>query len=338
VTGLLRHCICIAICVGASVVASTARCADGAPREGESKSTIRLVSAEESSSAEEPNAASNAGPKATENAPLQQPEALPELFPLEVPPQPAEQPSGEVEPRDAPPDSLEDSATHAAVGNQTITPAESQFSRLKWLGLRHSSVSGRNAGMGVPLVGTSWLNRPYYFGIDLGTTWIAVPPQADITRDIDTYGGIYAGYDWDYYWGSEFAIQRATPELINKNARDANRGDRLMLWTASMLYYPWGDTYYRPYWRCGIGEMEIDYPTDNGHRRDEGLWAFPIGIGIKYPVRRWLAARAEFADQIGVGNSGVAAQHDLTLTFALEWRFGAHPRSYWPWNPSRHIW
>ena len=35
---------------------------------------------------------------------------------------------------------------------------------------------------------------------------------------------------------------------------------------------------------------------------------------------------------------GVATQHDLTLTFGLEWRFGAHPRSYWPWNPSRHIW
>jgi len=88
----------------------------------------------------------------------------------------------------------------------------------------------------------------------------------------------------------------------------------------------------------GIGATEIDFPTDGGHRRNEELWTFPVGFGLKYPIRRWLAARAEFADQLALGNNGVATQHDLTLTFGLEWRFGARQRSYWPWNPSRHIW
>ena len=55
-------------------------------------------------------------------------------------------------------------------------------------------------------------------------------------------------------------------------------------------------------------------------------------------AEEWLAARTEFTDQLAIGNTGVATQHDLTLTFGLEWRFGVHPRSYWPWNPSRHIW
>ena len=71
--------------------------------------------------------------------------------------------------------------------------------------------------------------------------------------------------------------------------------------------------------------MEIDYPADDGHRRDETLWAFPIGIGIKYPIRRWLATRAEITDQIGIGNNGVNSQHDFTLTFALEWRLRRPP-------------
>jgi hypothetical protein len=235
--------------------------------------------------------------------------------------------------------SLDDYSTEG-VGDEPPpqTESESFFSRLKWLGLRHYSADGRNAGMGTPLVGTSWLNRPYYFGVDLGTVWEMDRVQSDVSRDTDMYGGIYGGWDWDYYWGTELAIQRATPELIDEHVPNAPRGDRMMIYSASMMYYPWGDSFFRPYWRVGIGEMDIDYPMDNGLRRDESLWTFPIGIGIKYPVRRWLAARAELTDELGLGNSGVATQHDLTLTLALEWRFGAHPRSYWPWNPSRHIW
>lgn len=221
---------------------------------------------------------------------------------------------------------------------ESMPESDSYFSGLKWLGFRHSSYSGRNAGIGVPLTGTSWLNRPYYVGGDIGTAWLTRPINTDLTNDIDMFGGVFAGYDWDYYWGTEFAVNRATPEIINETRRDAKRGDRLMEESLSLMYYPWGDSLFRPYWRFGIGATEIDYPTDRGHRRDEMLWTFPIGVGIKYPFRRWLAARAEFADQLALGNDGVATQHDLTLTFGLEWRFGVHPRSYWPWNPSRHIW
>jgi hypothetical protein len=222
--------------------------------------------------------------------------------------------------------------------SEEMPESDSYFSTLQWLGLRHSCYSGRNAGVGIPLTGTSWLNRPYYLGGNIGTAWLTRPINSNLTNDIDMFGGVFAGYDWDYYWGTELSINRATPEIINKNARDADRGDRLMEESLSLIYYPWGDSLFRPYWRVGIGATEIDYPTDDGFRRDETLWTFPIGIGLKYPFRRYLAARAEFTDQLAVGNSDVAAQHDLTLTFGLEWRFGVHPRSYWPWNPSRHIW
>jgi len=216
--------------------------------------------------------------------------------------------------------------------------AESRFSRLGWLGLHHSSINGRNVEMGVPFVGTSWLNRPYYVGVDYATLWITQPPLDNVSNDVDLYGGLYAGCELDYYWGAELSVQRATPELVNSQSPSAARGDRMMMWTANLMYYPWGDAWFRPYWRCGIGGMEIDFPNDAGIRLDETLWAFPIGIGIKFPLERWLTARAEFADQIGIGNAGIATQHDLTFSFALEWRFGARPRSYWPWNPSRHIW
>jgi hypothetical protein len=217
-------------------------------------------------------------------------------------------------------------------------PSDSPFSKLRWLGLRHSSTHGRSAGLGIPLTGTSWLNRPYYVGADIGTVWLTRPVKDDFTDDTDMFGGIFGGCDWDHYWGTELAVHRATPEIINENDRDADRGDRLMEWTASLMYYPWGDAVFRPYWRLGIGATDFDFPDPTGNRQGETLWTFPIGVGLKYPFRRWLAARAEFADQLALGNSGLATQHDLTLTVGLEWRFGVHPRSYWPWNPSRHIW
>ncbi len=217
-------------------------------------------------------------------------------------------------------------------------PPKSYRPFMSWLNLRHSYTHGRNVGLGHPMVGTSWLNRPYYVGGELGNLWLTESVEPSVSDDVDAFGGVFFGCDWDHYWGSEFALLRATPELINSAAPDADRGDRLMIWSANLMYYPWGDSWFRPYWRWGIGATELDYPTDTGFRRDETLWTFPIGMGVKYPFRRWLAGRAELTDHWAWGNDGIATQHNISLTLGLEWHFGAHPRSYWPWHPSRHIW
>lgn len=329
VTGLLRTRILFALILSALAVFLPARLSTAAPPVSSQKSTIKLLAAPQPDSEMRSIVAAN-----LEDDPPPQSENLPELFPYVPPPQSDDSPPGAEQPIQR----LEDYDSQAQIEGGPPCESNTYYSKLGWLGLKHSSTDGRNAGIGVPLMGTSWLNRPYYIGADIGAVWVTRPIETHITTDTDMYGGIYAGYDWDYYWGTELALQRGTPELINEEARDAPRGDRMMIWNANLMYYPWGDSMVRPYWRCGIGGMEIDFPTDRGYRQDETLWNFPIGVGIKYPVRRWLAARAEITDQIGLGNSGVNSQHDITLTFGLEWRLGAHPRSYWPWNPSRHIW
>jgi len=208
----------------------------------------------------------------------------------------------------------------------------------RWLGLRHSSTHGRHAGLGRPLVGTSWRNRPFYVGGELGTLWITRPIHDNVNRDIDAFGGIFFGWDSDHYWGHELRFDWSTPELKNSEARDADRTDSLFAWSYNAMYYPWGDAKFRPYWRAGIGNTRFDFPLDDGSRHDEWMLTFPLGIGVKYPVRRWLAARADLTDHLTIDGSDLPTMNNLTLTFGLEWHFGAHPRSYWPWNPSRHIW
>ncbi|MCI0492188.1 MAG: porin family protein [Planctomycetes bacterium] len=217
-------------------------------------------------------------------------------------------------------------------------PTRPYLPGISWFGLRHSHTHGRHVGLGWPLTGSSWLNRPYYVGGELGTLWMTRSVEDSVSRDTDLFGGIYLGWDWDYYWGGELKFNWSTPELTNSQAPDAPRTDSLFLWSYSLMYYPWGDAMLRPYWRCGIGNTAVDFPTDWGSRHDEWLLTFPLGIGVKYPVRRWLAARAEVTDQLALGQNGIPTQHNLTLTFGLEWRFGARPKSYWPWYPSRHIW
>jgi hypothetical protein len=209
--------------------------------------------------------------------------------------------------------------------------------RPQWFGLRHSSTHGRNVGRGQPLTGTSWRNRPYYVGGQIGPMWFTQSLDENVSTDIDTFGGIFAGWDSDHYWGNELHLDWSTPELRNSQVPDAERTDSSFTWNYSCLYYPWGDAKVRPYWRAGIGNTHFDWPLNDGTRDDEWMWTFPLGVGMKYPIRRWLAARAEITDYLSLDDD-LPTQHNVALTFGLEWRFGAHPPSYWPWNPSRHIW
>jgi hypothetical protein len=237
-----------------------------------------------------------------------------------------------------PPKSLNDFAVAPGFGFEPAGRPTEYVPVLGWLGLRHSHTHGRHIGRGGPLVDTSWLNRPFYAGGEIGGLWMTRPIHHDVSRDADAFGGAFLGWDRDPYWGAELRFDWATPELINHDARDADRTDSLFAWSYSLMYYPWGDATWRPYWRAGIGDTHYDFPLDDGTRHDQWMLTFPLGVGVKYPLRRWLVARAEVTDHLGVGHHRLTAQNNLSLTLGLEWRFGAHPRSYWPWNPSRHIW
>ena len=205
----------------------------------------------------------------------------------------------------------------------------------KELRFHHSSVDGRSFGE-PPIHGTSWLNRPYHVGVSAGGFFMTQGVQDDVRNDNDLFGAIHLGWDWDHYWGLETRIGRATPEMINRNAPSAARNDALLITDISLLYYPQGDTVVRPYLRAGLGWTDFDYPNDAGNRTEASPFTIPFGMGVKWPVKRWLAARLELLDNMSFADSAVKMQHNFTLVVGMEYRWGAKPDTYWPWNSSWH--
>lgn len=205
------------------------------------------------------------------------------------------------------------------------------------LRFHHSSTDGRAYGSKKPLQGTSWLNRPYYAAVSTGGFFMTQGVQRNIRNDNDLIGFLHLGWDWDYYWALEARLGRSGPEMINKTRPAVARDDSLVMTDLSLIYYPAGDTAVRPYLRAGVGWTDFEYPDDNGNVIEASPFTIPVGLGIKWAVKRWMAGRVELVDQIVIADSAVNAHQNLTLVVGLEYRVGAKPKSYWPWNPSRHL-
>lgn len=197
----------------------------------------------------------------------------------------------------------------------------------------------RHIGRGKPFTGTSWLNRPYHAGWFMGTMWGDRLISGQLDHNNDFFAGYRLGWDFDHYWGTETRL--AFSEL---NVKDLPTGmrisgtDHVFLADVNLLYYPWGDSRWRPYLLAGLGFGNFHFPDVTGAHHNATLLAMPIGLGVKYQYRRWLAARLELLDNIAFANDGLETMHNVSLTLGVEVRWGVHPRSYWPWHPSRHIW
>lgn len=207
------------------------------------------------------------------------------------------------------------------------------------LRFRHSSRDGRWTGRGMPLRSTSWLNRPYEFGLETGAFIMGNSVSPNNGKNNDILAAAHLGWDWDHYWGTQFRVAWTTPELASSVPPVGDSAsNNVLLYDLSALYYPWGDSRVRPYWRFGVGLTDIDFINPAGVREDATLFSLPIGIGIKYQTQRWLALRAEVVDYITFGQNSASDMQNLTLTFGLEWRFGGRPTNDWSAPGRRNTW
>jgi len=195
----------------------------------------------------------------------------------------------------------------------------------------------RNIGQGEPLVGTSWLNRPLHAGWFAGLLVGDQLIDGRLGQEAGFFGGYRFGWDWDHYWGVETRAGGAALTL-NGSAGLGHRTSDVLVWDVSAMYYPWGDSRWRPYFSAGLGVASFDFHDEFDDRHNESTLGTPLAMGLKYRWHEWLVLRMDLVDNIAFGRAGLETMHNVSFTTGVEVRFGGVRQSYWPWNPNRHIW
>jgi len=217
-------------------------------------------------------------------------------------------------------------------------PVLKPFDWVRHLGFRHSSTHGQHIGRGLPLEGTSWKNRPYH------VDWFSGPLLGDdlidnrVAQDNDLFGGLRIGWDFDYYWGLEARFGWSNPNVQFDQPQAVAENGSYFVSDIDFVYYPWGDSKIRPYMLLGAGLARIDFVDEANVNFNTTLLTVPFGGGVQFRQWPWLIWRLEVLDNLSLGADGVDTMHNVSLTAGMEFRFGAHPASYWPWRSSRSIW
>jgi hypothetical protein len=204
--------------------------------------------------------------------------------------------------------------------------------------MRHSDPNDplRHMGLGTPLQGTSWRNRPLYAGWFVGGVW-GDPLTETVDQGDDLFGGYRLGWDFDHYWGTELRLAWANVDLIGVPASQSQTAGHTY-YDINLLYYPLGDSRWRPYAGVGLGGANFRFDDESGQHLDETLFQLPLQIGVKYMYRKWLAVRFDLTDNLAFGGDSLDTMHNLSLSSGVEVHFGGSRRSYFPWNPSASLW
>ncbi len=185
-----------------------------------------------------------------------------------------------------------------------------------------------------PLVGASWCNEPFHIDWFLGMIRGTEIIRDHVDQNVGVIGGSRLGWDYDLYWGLETRLGFASLQDQLETDPLVGSADKVILWDSSILYYPWGDSRWRPYMSVGLGLTQFQFTDDFDRQILRSLIEMPLGIGIKYRLHDWLTLRADVTDNLAFGSSGLETMNNFSFTTGMEYRFGGCHRSYWPWEPA----
>ena len=212
--------------------------------------------------------------------------------------------------------------------------------------------TGPDKGVGMPLVGKSWLDHPYYFGGFVGQMNGSKLVSKMIDQKYGGHGGLTFGYNYSEYWGMESrfhfsAISISDTKYAKRLISDiypdvtilsSSRTNELTIFDVAVHYYPLGNAKWRPYCKYGLGFGRQKFADSFGGQRSMGIGTMPMGVGVRYWWNERLALQADIADNIIFATGIAKTQHDFGFTIGITYAFGTgrtkHPVHYWPATPS----
>ncbi|WP_254508615.1 porin family protein [Anatilimnocola floriformis] len=182
----------------------------------------------------------------------------------------------------------------------------------------------RAYAIGKPLEGTSWLAAPYSAGFFVGGIGGAMLVDNQLEQSIGGTFGLRFGVDYDHRWGLEkrfgfaemgvFDVLEHQRQIVNLEMGDID-----------LLFYPWGDTRWRPYMSGGAGLSHFNYESDSGRRIDRLLFGLPFGMGVKYFWSEGISIRAELIDNLMLGAHELSTMNNISVAAGIEFRYsGLH--------------
>ena len=195
----------------------------------------------------------------------------------------------------------------------------------------HPNDPQRHLGMGDPLTNTSWRNRPLYLNLFAGGLIGDELQEGIVSQGGGFIAGGRFGGDFDHYWGLETRL--AFSDVSTNFTPGGGAGQsRDSFFDASLLYYPWGDSRWRPYATVGLGVANYRYNLADGTKVSASAMEIPWGGGLKYLLRPDIALRFDLIDNFSLeGGSRSDRMHNISFTGGIELRFGGRRTSYGSW-------
>lgn len=202
--------------------------------------------------------------------------------------------------------------------------------RRPWLSHSDPNDPHRHVGVGQPLEGTSWRNRPWFAGAFFGGAF-----HGDLTDHVQQNNGslmgLRLGWDLDHYYGIEGRYAFSNPQLMDAGGSALGESHDYII-DVSALHYPFGDARWRPYIGLGIGMATYRFRDHRGERIHDSAATVPISIGVKYFYSPHFTVRLDAVDNITFGSDNLDAMNNFFLLGSVECRFGGRRTSYFPWH------
>lgn len=151
--------------------------------------------------------------------------------------------------------------------------------------------------------------------------------------------GIRLGWDLAPRLGVESRLAFARQSLRDAAQAGSLSHENFIFWDADLLLYPWGDRPWRPFLLGGLGLSNVQYIDNASVYWNQTLLAVPVGAGLQYRFNNRAALRLDVVDNMllhrAAGGGTRHLQHELSITFGFQTRFGRPHKPYFDYPHSR---